>query len=819
MNSPALMRRLIYTIAAAWLCLGATTILAAPEGPHLATAVGRELWRKGSDQVLAGDFVNATKTLEKVRQIEPDDGSVASALDWMHNAQRLAASRESYRAQMYDYYVKKAQTAANEARGALVLKRGPKELVERNLTAEDLEKIRKSFPAANETLAEGAEAKVERAGAAESEPTGDAASEGDGEDAKKDDGRYQWSRALLYAQSAMANAVSEDAFRKEPWLADIVKNAKLEITRHKAAEEWRDSLALYDILKRIYPDVQEYKDGIEFCRKRAHLGFIYGKKSTWKTDLADVTPDAVRETLARIADDYVEEPDFRKLCRDGLEHLILLAQADSLTDTFESLGELDLVARFVNRLNGLLRRRVEGASKFGERQVRSVFRKVLSANRDTLRLPVPVVVDEFVAGMLEPLDAFTNVIWPAEVTEFNKQTRGEFVGVGIQITQEPGHAIRIETPLEDSPAYQAGVKPGDLITKVDGKSTLEMTITQAVRAITGEPGTIVVLTIEDPTTGETIELPLKRSHIKIHTVRGTLRDENEPTGWNYFIDPELNIGYVRVSGFMDKTVDDLEKALDQLHDEGCRGLILDLRFNPGGLLTSAINMCELFLDEDDPIVQTKGRSRQQNMTIRAKSQRRYADMPLIIMVNQYSASASEIVAGALSGLKEACVVGTRSFGKGSVQNLIPIMDSQAYLKLTTAHYYVPDSDLPESDQWYLLHRKPSAETWGVEPHVQVKLIPQEVGKILRLRRERDVLKGRNQAAVPKEILERRPTSKPTEEFPEDPDPDVDPQLVMALNIMRMKLVSNQPWALAPRLERTLSVADSHQSIKQPQKQQ
>jgi len=785
MKSPAQLRRLIYTIAAAWLWLGATSIMAAPEEPHLATATGRELWRKGSDQVLAGDFANATKTLEKVRQIEPNDGSVASALSWMHGTQRLAASRETYRTQMYDYYVKKARDAAGEAR---------------------------------EALAKEPDTDAKPAVTDKPEPADDAASEEDDEGLEKDDGKYKWSRALLYAQAAMTNADSEDDFRKEPWLADIVENARLEIVQYKADEEWRDALAIYGILNRIYPDEQEYKDGMAYCRKRAHLSYVYGRKSTWKTDLADVAPDAVRETLARIADDYVEEPGFRKLCRDGLEHLILLAQADSLADTFESLGEKDLVARFVNRLNGLLKRNVEGSAKFGESQVRSVFRKVLSANRDTLRLPVPVVVDEFVAGMLEPLDDFTSVIWPAEVTEFNKQTRGEFVGVGIQITQEPGHPIRVETPLEDSPAYQAGVKPGDLITKVDGKTTLEMTIIQAVRAITGEPGTMVVLTIEDPATTETVDLPLKRSHIKIHTVRGNVRDEKEPTGWDFFIDRDLKIGYVRVSGFMDKTVDDLEEALGQLHDEGCRGLVLDLRFNPGGLLTSAVNMCELFLDEDDPIVRTKGRSRQQNMTIRAKSQRRYANMPLIVLVNEYSASASEIVAGALAGLKEACIVGTRTFGKGSVQNLIPIMDGQAYLKLTTAHYYVPDSDLPENDQWYLLHRRPAAETWGVEPHVLVKLIPQEIDKVGRLRRERDVLKGRNQASVPEAILERRPTSKPAEDFPEDPDPDVDPQLVMALNIMRMKLVSNQPWALAPRLERTLSVAEGPHS-KQPQEQQ
>ncbi|MBK8269519.1 MAG: PDZ domain-containing protein [Planctomycetes bacterium] len=232
------------------------------------------------------------------------------------------------------------------------------------------------------------------------------------------------------------------------------------------------------------------------------------------------------------------------------------------------------------------------------------------------------------------------------MSEFNKQTRGEFVGVGIQITQELGKPVRVESPLEDSPAYRAGVKPGDFILKVEGKPTDEMTITEAVKHITGEPGSSVVLTMKDGVTEEVRDLELVRERINIRTVRGDTRDDSKPTGWDYMIDDDLKIGYIRVSGFMDKTVPDLEKALSQLDKEQCRGLILDLRFNPGGLLNAARDMCDLFLPEDSAIVRTKGRDRGQNMVLRSAGRnKRHHRVPMIILVNEYSARASEIVAG------------------------------------------------------------------------------------------------------------------------------------------------------------------------------
>lgn len=748
---------------------------------RLASAEARRLWLKGADQILAGNFTSGTSTLKQALEVEPA-AQIRSALDWMDEARKVAAQRATFRKQMYDYYVGKAMESAEKARKA------PETVPE---------------PKKADTMVD-----------VTNKPKTDADNDGVPDEVQQDQSFY-WSRALLYAQSAMANADNEVAFRNEVWLNEIVGHVLKEIDKHKGRDEWRDALALFDLLHELFPDNDDYKAGYDFCRKRAHLDFIYGKDSKdWKPALYDVSADAVFEIIDRINNDYVDEPNWRLLCSTAIDNLLILAETKTLDETFKSLDEKDLVARFTRRLEGYKTREIEPNPDFSARHAKSVFKNVLAVNTETIDLPTEVIVDEFIAGLLDPMDEFTSVIWPSEVAEFNKQTRGEFTGVGIQITQEPGKPVRVESPLPDSPAYNAGIKPGDFITKVDGVSTIDMSINDAVRKITGVPGTTVTLSILDENTQVERDIPLKRSQIRIRTVKGDTRDPSKPTGWNFIIDPQEKIGYIRVSGFMDDTVDDLRAALNQLHNENCRGLILDLRFNPGGLLTSAVDMCEVFLGTNARIVQTKGRSRHQNMELHAQKGKENFDLPMIVLINEYSASASEIVAGALSGLKEACVVGTRSFGKGSVQNLIPILGGRAYLKLTTAHYYVPDADMPAGDQWYLLHRKEHAKTWGVEPHIKVDLIPQETAKVLRLRRERDLLKGKGQDLIPEEIVDRRASSEPPENFPEDSIPEIDPQLVAATNVMRMKLASHQPWALAPRTVRTAANTKEMREIRE-----
>ncbi len=777
---PKLTRTLLLGFIAAIAIPAASTRVCADD--RLATAEARRLWLKGADQILAGNFTTGTQTLKQALEVEPAATQIRSALDWLEEAKGIAAKREIFRKQMYDYYVGKAHENADKARNA------------------------PETPVVKPKKDAGTMVDVTN------KP------ESDDKDAEEDesdlDDSVFWGRALAYAQSAMVNATSEDVFRDEPWLGEIVNHVLQEIDEHKSRNEWRDALALYDILKDIFPDTDSYKQGYDFCRKRAHLEFIYGESSKdWKPALYEVSADAVFEVIDRISNDYVDEPNWRLLCSSAVDNLLILAETKTLEPSFKSLGEDDLVARFTRRLRNYKSRDIEKNENFESRHAKTLFRNVIDINRETINLPTEVIVDEFVAGLLDPMDEFTSVIWPSEVAEFNKQTRGQFVGVGIQITQEPGKPVRVESPLPDSPAYNAGIKPGDFITKVDGVSTVEMSINDAVRKITGVSGTTVMLTILDDNTQIEREVPLKRSEIRIRTVKGDRRDPEKPTGWDFFIDENEKIGYIRVSGFMDDTVDDLQAALNQLHDEKCRGLILDLRFNPGGLLTSAVDMCEVFLGTNARIVKTKGRSRHQNMELHAQKTKANFDFPMIVLINEYSASASEIVAGALSGLKEACVLGTRSFGKGSVQNLIPILGGRAYLKLTTAHYYVPDADMPAGDQWYLLHRKEHAKTWGIEPHIKVDLIPQETAKVLRLRRERDLLKGKNQDLIPDEVLDRRASSEPPENFPEDAMPEVDPQLVAAMNVMRMKLASHQPWALAPRNVRTAANTNEMREIR------
>lgn len=783
------------------LFIAAVPAIGQVKEPQLASAQAKELWLKGSDQILAGDFASALPTFERLEQIEPGHDEISSAITWMKKARELAESREGLRKETYEYFVSRVHKHVREAREAAL-----------NPPIADAtpSKTEKEFQASKGSKddSEMTEVIQTKKPTEKEDPTAeDADGEGDEEEEEEDAG-YKWSKALRDSLNAMYNAQSEESFRKEPWLKEIVDNVLVEIDRHKEKNEWADALALYSYLQTLYPKDKQYEEGFKFCAKRAHLDFVYGPKGEWRRQLRDVTPDTIPQILDRLEDDYVEDVDLKKLCTEGIEHLRLLAQAESISEAFPTVGDPNLVSHFVKRLEGLKQNRIDAKARMSARDVEAVFERVLAANADSgLKLPESVLVDEFVSGMLEPLDEFTSVIWPAEVEEFNKHTRGEFVGVGIQITQGDGKYIRVETPLEDSPAYKAGIKPGDLIMAVDGKSTLDMTINQAVSEITGEPGTKVTLTIKDGLTEKVRDYVLNREQIKLKTVRGNTRNDSSLTGWDFMIDPQNHIGYIRVSGFMDKTVEELQSALEQLQDQGCRGLILDLRFNPGGLLTSAVKMSELFLDHDEPIVKTKGRSRQQNMEIAAKTGRRFGSVPTIVLVNEYSASASEIVAGAVSGLKEACIVGTRTFGKGSVQNLIPIADNRAYLKLTTAYYYVYDADLPE-DPWYCLHRKPQAENWGVEPHIEVKVIPTEQNKILRLRRERDLLKGKDGGEIPKEVLERRTTSQPEDELPEDPNPDVDPQLESALNIMRIKLLSNQPWAMPPREMRAISRSDT-----------
>jgi carboxyl-terminal processing protease len=282
-------------------------------------------------------------------------------------------------------------------------------------------------------------------------------------------------------------------------------------------------------------------------------------------------------------------------------------------------------------------------------------------------------------GMLAELDPHSQFMEPRDFRGMQEDTRSEFGGLGVVVTMDDG-ALTIVNPMEDSPGFAAGLKPGDRILRINGISTEKLTLMQAVDKLRGEAGEKVTLTIQRPATKEIKDYELTRVVIKKRSVK----DAQILPSSDF---QDLKVGYVRITQFNEPTVDELAKALDKLEKEGMQALVLDLRYNPGGLLSSAVEVSGLFLPQQTKVVSTEGRlpGREYRTTTRGSKMRTY---PVALLVNYASASGSEVVAGALKDLKRAIVVGETTFGKGSVQSVISLPDGSA-LRLTTAKYFTP----------------------------------------------------------------------------------------------------------------------------------
>ena len=298
-----------------------------------------------------------------------------------------------------------------------------------------------------------------------------------------------------------------------------------------------------------------------------------------------------------------------------------------------------------------------------------------------------------IKGMVRSLDPHSAFMTKEEHGELMLETKGAFTGIGIEITIKD-NILTVVSPIEGTPAYEAGIKAGDKIIKVEDKSTKDMTLMEAVKLIRGPKGTKVNLTIMREGEDKPLEFSITRDVIPLISVK------------HHLLTPE--VGYVRISNFRSNTAEDLSSALEEMeNDRSLKGLILDLRNNPGGLLTQAIRVSDLFLDSG-LIVNTRGRHSSQDMQATAHKNKKTRNYPLIVLVNSGSASASEIVAGALQDNKKALILGTRSFGKGSVQTILPLSDGSG-LRLTTARYYTPSGK--------------SIQLSGITPDIELPFVP------------------------------------------------------------------------------------------------
>jgi carboxyl-terminal processing protease len=337
----------------------------------------------------------------------------------------------------------------------------------------------------------------------------------------------------------------------------------------------------------------------------------------------------------------------------------------------------------------------EGKTKQDAYNKLKVFSEVLSLIESNYVEPVESgsMIEGAISGMVKSLDPHTSYMPPVSYKEMQVETTGKFGGLGIEISVRDG-VLTVVSPIEDTPAFKVGIEPGDKIIKIEDESTLDMTLQDAVSRMRGETGSPITITIFRKTFKKPKEFTIVRDIIKVRSVVNKLY--------------ENDIGYIKIRNFSKNTSSDLDKALEELRGKGITKLILDVRNNPGGLLNQAVEVTDRFLKRENLIVYTKGRSDEQNMRFTSHDNVTGVSYPMIVLVNGGSASASEIVAGALQDLNRAVILGTQTFGKGSVQTIIPLSDGSA-LRLTTARYYTPSGRVIQEN--------------GIEPDIIVEMKP------------------------------------------------------------------------------------------------
>ncbi|HEX5399816.1 MAG TPA: S41 family peptidase [Verrucomicrobiae bacterium] len=339
------------------------------------------------------------------------------------------------------------------------------------------------------------------------------------------------------------------------------------------------------------------------------------------------------------------------------------------------------------------------------------LQKIRAEYVDNTNLSYRELTYSAIRGMVGSLDPHSEFLDAQDLQQLQDDTEGQFGGLGLVVSSRDGY-VTVVAPMEDTPGFRAGIMTGDRIVKVNGKSVERMSLNSVVDLLRGKPGTPVTITIQRPSTGEEKTVTVTRAIIQMDMVKDINGRKEFPLGAD-------GIGYIRITEFGERTGDELEAALDRLKAQGMKGLILDLRFNPGGLLDQAVKVCQKFLPRGQLIVSTEGPDPLQNSVLRAGGHGDQLNgMPIVILVNLGSASAAEIVTGCLQDLHRAVIMGEKTFGKGSVQTIFSLPDGDA-LKLTVAKYYTPSHRV--------IHEH------GIEPDIVVPMTKEQESALLLTR--------------------------------------------------------------------------------------
>jgi carboxyl-terminal processing protease len=641
--------------------------------------------------------------------------------------------------------------------------------------------------------------------------------------------------ALDFANRAQLLSDDKKAFHDLDWMKSLIAEGVKHGTDYEASNDWYRAMRIYSDLAAVEPASKEWKEKLKFVTRRVRLLAIYAPdalkpeqdadvkerdevdgllnpstqpattkpaeptarndnfKTDWHDSVKGVALESLVNTMHTAYTDYYRDVTYKGLIGGGLDGVDAIVNTAGLEKTFPGLADAKKKADFQKYLNTWKAKANAAAADDSSDLIDQLLSDgddgIVAANDRTVQLPKEVLISEFADGSLATLDPFSNLIWPGDVPEFVKATQGEFSGIGVQILPEDNGDLRIVRPLPDSPAERAGIRAADVISKINGKSAKGITSDEAVKNITGPSGTMVNLTIRSPD-GTIKDMDVRRQKIKVESVEGYVRKNG--ANWNYYIDPSNKIAYMRITSFSASTVDELHAAINSMDD--VNGIIIDLRGNPGGLLQAAIGVCDEFLKEGQVVVSTHPDRETPNGPTMAMSQdhREFSkfDKPVVILVNQYSASASEIVSGAMKDDRRAILVGQRTFGKGSVQQIFPRVGAGATLKLTTAHYYLPNGKC--------IHREENSTEWGVDPDVTVEMTPEQMRDAQNARQATEMGTPALASTMPSEVINTTPTTGPANHDtfaigtpttkPAAPKTllEADPQLAAGLLVIRLE---------------------------------
>jgi len=523
-------------------------------------------------------------------------------------------------------------------------------------------------------------------------------------------------KILKHADKGQRQALFKDTF-----LIRTIQIAKAKAVEFEAKGKWLDAYTIcYGQLKQIYDQNKEYFDHAQMLLEKDDIltSLQNTPCQTSQERYAGIDKQMFIKAVDFMDYSYIEIIDYRSMAIKAINRCNMLVEVISnpYIETEYKIHSSKYQA-WSEALKLILDKVNESSTGISKDEFTNVFEQTLMLNKSPrigIDLPPMILIAQFAEGALSALDPYTVVYWPSQTKDLERALTNQFSGIGIKFSKQEG-LTKVISVIPGTPAHKSDLQAGDIITAVDGIDMKDAPDC-AIKRITGPEDTKVTLTISRPDEGITCDITLNRARITVPSVYGW---QNQKTGkWQYMLDNSDKIGYVHINSFNSRTPDDFESVLDQLENNGLKGLILDLRFNPGGLLSAAVEIADKFITEG-LIVRTQPRS---GMATYKSAHREltHADYPIVVLINSMTASASEILAGVLQDrkYKRAILVGQKSYGKGTVQAITDYCGNSSQLKYTTAYYHLPSGKKVESRE---LMKKSGRTDWGILPGVTVDM--------------------------------------------------------------------------------------------------